>query len=125
MLSSDKNIRTISQLIAEIKRYVELRAECMQIDLVSKMATLLAATLLCGIVAALGMIAILLLSFWAVSLLKDYVGGPTCAYALVAALYLLAAFVVYLKRKTWIEAPVANFLGRLFLGDTDDSSPKQ
>lgn len=125
MLSSDKNIQTISQLIAEIKRYVELRAECMRIDFVSKMATLLAATLLCGIVAALGMIAILLLSLWAVSFLEDYVGGETCAYALVAAFYLLAAFVIYLRRKTWIEAPVANFLGKLFLGDPDKPAPKQ
>ena len=43
MFSSDNNIETISQLVIELKKYVELQKRSLQIDFVDKLSKLMAA----------------------------------------------------------------------------------
>ena len=118
MFSSDRNIETISQLIVEIKRYVELRAECLQIDIVSKMSRLL---ILFVVLFMLSALAVMFMSMTAAAALAPIVGGMATAYAIIVVVYIIIGIVILCNRKKWIEAPIAGFLADLFLNDTDSS----
>ena len=83
MFSSDRNIETISQLIVEIKRYVELRAECLQIDIVSKMSRLFTAIILFVVLFMLSALAVMFMSMTAAAALAPIVGGMATAYAII------------------------------------------
>ena len=79
MFSSDRNIETISQLIVEVKRYVELRAECLQIDIVSKMSRLFTAIILFVVLFMLSALAVMFMSMTAAAALAPIVGGMATA----------------------------------------------
>lgn len=121
MFSSDRNIETISQLIVEIKRYVELRAECLQIDIVSKMSRLFTAIILFVVLFMLSALAVMFMSMTAAAALAPIVGGMATAYAIIVVVYIIIGIVILCNRKKWIEAPIAGFLTDLFLNDTDSS----
>ena len=122
MFSSDRNIETISQLIVEIKRYVELRAECLQIDIVSKMSRLFTAIILFVVLFMLSALAVMFMSMTAApAALAPIVGGMATAYAIIVVVYIIIGIVILCNRKKWIEAPIAGFLADLFLNDTDSS----
>ena len=72
MFSSDRNIETISQLIVEIKRYVELRAECLQIDIVSKMSRLFTAIILFVVLFMLSALAVMFMSMTAAAAFQPH-----------------------------------------------------
>lgn len=117
MFSSDKNIETISQLAAELKRYVELRTHALQIDIVSKMTILLTAIVLAAVFFGLAAIVIIFLSFTLATALAPLVGGAAMGYLVIVVLYFLLGVLIYAKRHAWIEAPIADFLSALFLKD--------
>lgn len=117
MFSSDKNIETISRLISEIKRYIELRGKSLQIDFVCKLAVIASAMVLGLILFLLGGLAILFISNTAVATLTTVTGSAIAANAIVVLVYLLLGTLIYAKRRTWIQAPIANFLANLFLGE--------
>ena len=121
MISSDKNIETISQLIVEVKKYAEIKGKCLQIDFVSKLSKLLAALVVVSALFLLGAIALVFISMLAASLLEPIVGGTAYSYAIIVAFYALLGITVYIKRQAWIEAPIVNFLGQLFLEEQSDS----
>lgn len=121
MISSDKNIETISQLIVEVKKYAEIKGKCLQIDFVSKLSKLLAALVVVSALFLLGAIALVFISMLAASLLEPIVGGTAYSYAIIVAFYALLGTTVYIKRQAWVEAPIVNFLGQLFLEEQSDS----
>ena len=118
MFSSDRNIETISQLITEIKRYVELRAESFEIDIVRKLSQLVAALVLGAVLFMLACLAILFVSMMAAASLAPLLGSQAVAYAIVVAFYIILGLIIYYKRKSWIEFPLTAFLSHLFLEDS-------
>lgn len=120
MFSGDKNLELISQLFADAKRYAELRLQLTKVDLVSKLAILLAALILGAVLFMLFTIVILFLSYTAAAMLATWLGSMSAAYAVIAGCYFLVAVVVYANRRRWIVTPLARFLSKLFL-----SNPKQ
>lgn len=122
VFSSDRNIETIGQLFVELKRYVELKGKCMQIDFVSKLSRLMAALVVTSVLFILGGIALLFISMMLAAAIAPHVGGLAYSYAIIVALYALLAMLVYAKRQAWIEAPITNFLGHLFLDETTPDS---
>lgn len=120
MFSSDSNIETISQLIVEIKKYVELQKMCLQIDFVSKLSKLMAAIVMGAVLFLLGAIALMFISMTLAALLEPHVGGMDRSYAIIVALYAALAYIVYSHRKQWIESPITNFLAHLFLDEQAD-----
>lgn len=118
MFSSDRNIETISQLITEIKRYVELRAESFEIDIVRKLSQLVAALVLGAVLFMLACLAILFVSMMAAASLDPLLGSQAVAYAIVVAFYIILGLIIYYKRKSWIEFPLTAFLAHLFLEDS-------
>lgn len=116
MLSSDKNIETISELITELKRYIELRSQYLKLDVIDKIVAITKAiALLLVTIVIIGMIAIML-SIAAAFALAHYV-NTALAFCIIAFIYLLVFLVFLAKRKQWIERPLVHFLSNLFLND--------
>lgn len=123
MLSSDKNIETIGQLLVEIKHYIDLQGKNMQLGLVQKTSKLASALVLVGLVCGLFAVVLIFLSFTLASMLAAFV-GQTAGYLLVALVYLLLAALIYVKRKGWIETPITRFVASILLSD-DSAAPQE
>ena len=114
MLSSDKNIETISQLIEMVKHNLELRKEYAKLDVVDKVVRLLSAATLAFILIVIIAAILLFLSACVASWLSMYIGLPMALLA-VAGFYALLLLIVYMSRKSWIERPLVKYLSRLLL----------
>ncbi len=120
MFSSNHNIKTLEELVAEIKRYFELQKRYVRLEFVSKLVVLLSALILGMIMFLVGAVAFILIAFCMASLVGDLTGSLTLGYASVALFFVVLAGVVYANRNKWITAPLVNFLGNLFLSGDDD-----
>ena len=120
MFSGDKNIKTIEELVAEIKNYFELQKKYVGLECVSKLVILLSALILGMIMFLIGAVAFILIAFCMASLVGDLTGSLTLGYASVAAFFVVLAIVVYVNRSRWITTPIVNFLGNLFLSGNND-----
>jgi hypothetical protein len=114
MLSSDKNVETIAELVEVLKHYLGLQKEYLKLDVIDKVVRLLTATAL-AILFFLLIIAVLLfvslgVGFW----LSQYTGFAG-AFFIIAAIHLGLLLLFVLFRKSWIERPLVRFLARLFM----------
>lgn len=114
MLSSDKNVESIIELIEAIKDYIVLKKEYLKYDVVEKMVKL-ATALVVGVVMIILLSGLLFyLSFAAAYLLSPYL-GEAGGFAAIAGFYLLIIILVLSNRKSWIERPLVRLLaGILF-----------
>ena len=116
MLSSDKNVETIAQLVEIIKHYLGLQKEYLKLDVIDKIVRLLTFAALV-IVFVLILVAIMMylsfaLAFW----LASYT-GTALAFLVVGGIHLLLIIVIFIFRKKWIEKPLVRFLANLLLGN--------
>ncbi len=116
MLSSDKNVETIAQLVEAVKHYIGLQKEYAKLDVVDKVVRLLTRATL-AVLLFLILIAVLLflslgLAFW----LSGRIGF-TASFLLVAAIHAFVLLLVYAFRRPWIERPLVRYLARLLLND--------
>ena len=114
MLSSDKNVESIAQLIEVLKHYLGLQTEYVKLDLIDKVVRLLTATALANIFI---LIIIAMLMFFSVAFafwISSFV-GTAMAFLIVAILHLLIFVLFVIYRKPWIEKPLVHFLASLLL----------
>ena len=107
MLSSDKSVETIAQLIEVLKNYIGLQKEYVKLDVIDKVVRLVTAIAIAITFIILGIAVLLFLSFAIVHWLE--------AYFLVAAMYLVVLVMVIAFRKSWIERPLVRFLANVLL----------
>ncbi|MBO4462699.1 MAG: phage holin family protein [Prevotella sp.] len=116
MLSSDKNVETIAQLIEALKHYLGLQTEYVKLDVIDKVVRLLTratlAILLFLILIVVLLFASLGLAFW----LSKHI-GLTSAFMAVAAMHAFVLLLIYAFRRPWIERPLVRYLARLLLKD--------
>ena len=112
MLSSDKNVESIIELIESLKDYIVLKKDYLKYDVVEKMVKLSTALVVGIIILISGML--LYLSFSAVYLLTPYL-GEAGGFAVIAAVYLLFIILVLVNRKAWIERPLVKLLASILL----------
>ena len=114
MLSSDKNVESIAQLIEVLKHYLGLQTEYMKLDVIDKVVRLLTAATLAIIffliIIAVVMYASLALAFWLAAFT-----GTAKAFLIVGAFHLLIFLLFFFFRKRWIEKPLVRFLAGLLL----------
>ena len=121
MLSSDKNVESIATLVETLKDYIMLQKKYLKYDVVEKLVRLSAALLLAVIIFALVLAVVLYMSF----ALAYYLASSTCVaggFAIVGGIYLLLLFVIYYKRKAWIERPLVRMLAGILL-DNNEQNP--
>lgn len=115
MISSDKNVETLTQLIEILKHNIELRTEFLKLDVTARVVRLLAAATLAALFFLILLAVILFVSMAAVVWLAQYWGMAT-ALAAAAAFYIAVLILVYACRKSWIERPLVKFLSDVLLG---------
>lgn len=109
MLSSDKNVENIGQLVEVLKHYLGLQAEYVKLDVIDKVVRLLTAAAL-AILFFLLVVAVLLFvslafAFW----LGQHIGMAP-AFMVVGSIHLLIVFLIFIFRKMWIERPLVHIL---------------
>lgn len=109
MISSDKNIESIGQLISELKNYYLLQKEYVQLDVIDKTVRIVSALVLGIIVFVLVLLVLFYLSFATVHWIEPYV-GTGWAFAIVSGFFLLILLLTVLLRKPLIERPLVKFL---------------
>ena len=115
MFSSDEKIAELTQLVREVREYVDLRLELARFDLTAKAIRLLSALCLGVILLMVVAVAFLFVSFSLVQALHEWLQSEATAYLLVGGAYLMLAAIVYLLRRRLIYQPMARFIGHLFL----------
>ncbi len=114
MLSSDKNVETIAQLIEVLKNYLSLQSEYAKLTVIDKVVRLLTA-LAFAVLFIIITIAILLFFWFGVAYCLSEWIGLMWAFFTVAALHLILLIIFYMFRKAWIERPLVQFLANLLM----------
>lgn len=114
MISSDKNIESIGQLISELKEYYLLQKEFVQLDIIDKVVRITVALILAIVVFILTLLVLFYLSFATVHWIEPYV-GTGWAFAIVSAFFLLVLIVLVLLRQPLIERPLVKFLSETLM----------
>lgn len=114
MLSSDKNVETLTQLIEMLKHNIELRTEYVKLDGTAKMVRLLSVATLAALLMLIALPAILFASTAVAVWLSQYWGLTASLFA-VAGFYAVVLLLVYVSRKAWIERPLVKFLANLLM----------
>ena len=115
MLSSDKNVETIAQLIEVLKHYLGLQTEYLKLDVIDKVVRLLTATALFVLFFLIIVAVVMYFSFAAAFWLGQHIGMAP-AFLSVGGVHLLLLIVFYMFRKPWIEKPLVHFLAGLLIG---------
>ncbi|MCI6118051.1 MAG: phage holin family protein [Prevotella sp.] len=114
MLSNDKNIETIAQLVEELKNYVELQKDFVKLDVIDKAVRLLTAASL-FVVAFLFLLAIMLyISFAAIYWMAPQTGMAE-AFAIMGGAYTLLLALLFVFRKKLIERPLVRCFANILL----------
>jgi len=114
MLSNDKNVETLAQLIEVLKSYFSTQKEYVTLDVTDKVVRLLTAATLSVIFLFCLAVLMLFLSLGLASWLSPRI-GTTEAYLVVAAVYAVFMLLLYAFRKPWIERPLVRSLAQLLL----------
>jgi lipopolysaccharide export LptBFGC system permease protein LptF len=114
MLSSDKNVENIAQLIEVLKHYLGLQTEYVKLDMIDKVVRLVTAAAL-AIVFILVIVAVLTYLSFALAFWLATFTGTALAFLIIALLYLLLLILFFFFRKPWIEKPLVRFLASLLL----------
>ena len=114
MLSSDKNVESIAQLVESVKNYVGLQGEYLKLDAIKKIVRLVTALTLTIVLLLLGIAFPFYLSFACVYWLEPLT-GTALAFFLIALFFLALLILVFLNRRTWIERPLVRFLADVLI----------
>jgi hypothetical protein len=113
MLSSDKNVETIAQLIEVLKHYLGLQSEYVKLDVIDKVVRFLTATSL-AILFFMFVIAILMFFSFAIACWLATWIGMAKAFLIVSGIHIILLFLFIIFRKEWIEKPLVRFFVSLF-----------
>ena len=116
MISSDKNIETIAQLVESAKHYIGIQSEYVKLDVIEKVVKLLTVAAISLLVLLLAMLMLTYFSFARAYGLGAKI-GMVWSFALVAGIYLALLVLLLAKRRQWIEKPLVRFLADLFLNN--------
>ena len=114
MLSSDKNVETLAQLVETVKSYPSLQGEYLKLNVIDKMVRLVTALTLTIVFVILGVAVLFYLSFALVYWLEPLT-GTALAFFIMSMLFLALLVLVFIFRKSWIERPLVRFLADLLM----------
>lgn len=117
MFENNKTIDNLQTLLAEMKHYAELQKDYIKLDIAHKLTVLLSTLILIFILAGLGLIALLYLSFTLAYTLEDYVGGLMNSFAIITGFVILTCILIYLCRRWIIIQPLTRFLTNLIFDE--------
>ena len=114
MLSSDKSVESIVELIDALKEHVELQKEYLELNVIEKVVKLVTALTVAIIFVILGVAVLFYLTF-AIVYWMEPLTGLGLAFFLVAVFFVALLSLVFAFRKQWIERPLVRFLANTLL----------
>ncbi len=114
MLSNDKNVENIAQLIELMKNYLSLQTEYTKLTIIDKVVRLLTALVLALLFFFIALAILLFFWFGVTYFLSEWL-GTAGAFLTVAAFHVVILILFYIFRKAWIERPLVRFLADLLL----------
>ena len=114
MLSSDKNVESIAQLVETVQGYLKLQKEYLKLDTIEKVVRLVTALSLIIVIFVLVIAVLFYLSFAAVYWMAPAT-GTALAFFFVALFFAALLVLVIAFRKPWIERPLVRFLANTLL----------
>jgi hypothetical protein len=115
MESTNEPLDNFQQLYVDVKKYVELQAEYIKVDLVEKLTILLSTLVIITIIIVL-VIAALFYCFFALAYaLEPILGSLSISFGIISGFYVLLIAVFVLFRKQIVINPLVKFLSKLFL----------
>ena len=114
MLSSDKNVESIAQLIEALKEYVGLQKEYLELNAIEKIVRLVTALTVAVVFIILGVAVLFYLSFAVVYWLEPLT-GLGLAFFIVSLFFAVLLALVFIFRKSWIERPLVRFMANTLL----------
>ena len=112
MISSDKNIETITQLIDAIKDWLGVRAELLKIDAADKGVRILTALIFIVFSFFFGIVISIFLSLALALFIGEYT-GMLWAFVIMAVAYLLVFLLLFIFRKILCLNPLMNLMAAL------------
>ena len=109
MLSSDKNVESIVELIDALKEHVELQKEYLELNVIEKVVKLVTALTVAIIFVILGVAVLFYLTFAIVYWIAPLT-GLALAFFLVAMFFVTLLVLLFAFRTKWIERPLVRFL---------------
>ncbi len=114
MISNDRNIETIGELVEVLKRYVDVKKEYMKLDLIEKVVRLVTVLTLVTVLALTLLLVFIYVSF-AVAYALAGTMGNVGAFLCVASFYVVLFLLLVAFRKRIIERPVVRFLASMLM----------
>ena len=114
MLSSDKNVESIVELVDALKEHVELQKEYLELNVIEKVVRLVTALTVAVIFVILGVAILFYLSFAIVYWIAPLT-GLAMAFFLVSMFLVSLLILLCIFRKRWIEQPLVRFLANTLL----------
>lgn len=114
MLSSDKNVENLTQLIEALKSYLSTEKEYLKFDVIDKVVRLITALTLAVVVLILVIAVLFYLSFAAVYWMEPAL-GTAGSFAMVALFFLVLLVLIVSFRKPWIERPLVRVMAGILL----------
>lgn len=109
------------RLFTEVKDYVELRMEYMQVGMVEKLTKLFSSLLIIFITIVLGLAMLFYLLFSLAHVLAPMLGFIV-SYAIIAGVFLLLAVIVFTFRKRLIINPILKLMVDVFYDETKENN---
>ncbi|WP_321480724.1 phage holin family protein [uncultured Bacteroides sp.] len=119
MFTNDESIKSIQQLFAEFKKYLELQKEYSKLEITEKLTILLSTLILIFILITLGMVALFYALFTLAYILEPLVGSLQASFGIIAGINIMLILLVFNFRKRLIISPMTKFLANLFLNDSE------
>lgn len=116
MLSSDKNVESLAQLIEVLKDYIGLQKEHLKFDVIDKLVRLITALTLTIVLFVIIVAVLFYLSFAAVYWMAPST-GIAGAFAVVAAFFMILLILILIFRKSLITQPLIRFVTSILLSN--------
>ena len=114
MLSNDKNVEAIAQLVESAMKYLRLQTDYLKLDVFDKFVRLLTALALFIVFFLIIIFAFMYCSFAVAYWLAGYV-GDVAAFFIVAFFHLIVLVLFIAYSKALIQRPIIRFLTNLFM----------
>lgn len=114
------NIKRLANIVV---RYLTLQLDYARLTATEKLIVLLSTVVFSGILAIIGVIALVFISIGIGHWLSMTV-APYTAYLFVSAFYIVLIALIVVFRKQLIFNPVSRFLTRLFLKNPEENDEK-
>lgn len=119
MISEDKNVESLMQMIETTREYLIQQEEYLKLSATDKIVRLMSAMILAIILFVILIAVMFHLSMAAVEWMTTFIGRAE-AYAIAAFAFALMAICVYLLRKKCIERPLTVFMTGILLNKEED-----